>query len=169
MFRTLSALVLLGLGVVMLVPPLQARLAVAAAPIGQWADRRFGGMSSSGLAGQFTVGLLLGAVWSPCVGPTLGAASVLAAQGRDLAIVALTMMVFGLGAALPLLLLGMLSRQTLLRWRKGLSQAGHDLKVAMGVILIVVSAAILSGLDKSVETVLVAASPDWLSDLTSRF
>ena len=47
------------------------------------------------------MGVLLGAVWSPCVGPTLGAASLLAAQGRDLGQVALTMFVFGLGAALP--------------------------------------------------------------------
>ena len=39
----------------------------------------------TGLAGQASVGLLLGAVWSPCVGPTLGAASILAAQGRILA------------------------------------------------------------------------------------
>ena len=66
----------------------------------------------SGLAGQFAVGLLLGAVWSPCVGPTLGAASLLASQGKDLPQVALTMVVFGIGAAVPLILLGLLSRAT---------------------------------------------------------
>ena len=53
------------------------------------------------VAGQFGLGLLLGAVWSPCVGPTLGAASVLAAKGEDLLQVALTMLAFGVGAALP--------------------------------------------------------------------
>ncbi len=43
-----------------------------------------GGFSGSGPVGQFGVGVLLGAVWSPCVGPTLGAALLLAAQGENL-------------------------------------------------------------------------------------
>ena len=69
--------------------------------------RTFGGFASRGLSGQFSVGLLLGMVWTPCVGPTLGAASLLAAQGKHLGEVGLTMVVFGIGAALPLLLLGL--------------------------------------------------------------
>ena len=77
-----------------------------AAPLANWANGRLEGRDTGGPAGQFGVGVLLGAVWSPCVGPTLGAASLLAAQGRDLGQVALTMFVFGLGAALPLLALG---------------------------------------------------------------
>jgi cytochrome c-type biogenesis protein len=36
-------------------------------------------------------------VWSPCVGPTLGAASILAAKGETLGQVALTMIAFGVG------------------------------------------------------------------------
>ena len=52
------------------------------------------------------VGLLLGAVWSPCVGPTLGAASLMAARGENLGQVALTMLAFGIGAGLPLAALG---------------------------------------------------------------
>jgi len=59
-------------------------------------------VSLDGLAGQFIVGLLLGVVWSPCVGPTLGAATTLASQGRDLAEIALLMLIFGIGAAAPL-------------------------------------------------------------------
>ena len=43
----------------------------------------------------------------PLVGPTLGAASVLAAQGKDLGPVAVTMIAFGIGAAAPLIVLGM--------------------------------------------------------------
>ncbi len=43
------------------------------------------------------------------VGPTLGAASVMAAQGRDLGSVALVMVAFAFGTALPLLLVDGLS------------------------------------------------------------
>ena len=107
LFRVAAAAIMIALGAVLLVP----RLAGAAGG-GRRAGRRAGPIGSSaalpprGLAGQFAIGLLLGAVWSPCVGPTLGAASLLASQGRDLPQVALTMAVFGIGAALPLVLLG---------------------------------------------------------------
>ena len=74
----------------------RAQGACTTAPI----DRRFGGRAGAGLPGQFGLGLLLGAIWSPCVGPTLGAASVLAAKGENLGQVALTMLVFGIGAGL---------------------------------------------------------------------
>ncbi len=115
-FRGIAALMLLGFGIILVVPRLQAGLAVAGGSLSSWTDHRFGGFAATGLKGQFAVGLLLGAVWSPCVGPTLGAASILAARGRDLWHVASVMAVFGVGAALPLLLLGAASREFMVRW-----------------------------------------------------
>jgi cytochrome c-type biogenesis protein len=113
--------------------------------------------------------VLLGALWSPCVGPTLGAASLLAAQGRDLAQVAVTMLVFGLGAGLPLLLLGLLSRETLRRWRDRMMSAGKGGKLILGLVLVATGLLVLTGLDKHVEAILVASSPDWLTELTTRY
>ena len=168
-FRVLAAVLMIGFGLVLCAPPLQRRLATAGGPVSQWAEGRFGSVSGQGLPGQFGVGLLLGAVWSPCVGPTLGAASVLAAQGRDLGAVALTMLVFGLGAGLPLLLLGLLSRQAFMRARNRMLAAGQGLKLALGGVLVAVGVLILSGLDKQLETLLVQSSPEWLTLLTTRF
>ncbi|MGO4562111.1 urease accessory protein UreH domain-containing protein [Rhizobiales bacterium 3FA27D7] len=167
--RNVAALLLLAVGLVLLVPKLQARLAVAGGPVSGWADRRFGGFSASGLKGQFAVGLLLGAVWSPCVGPTLGAASVLAAQGKDLRQVAIVMIVFGIGAALPLLLLGLVSREAMMRWRERLLRAGQGGKAVLGGLLAVIGILILSGLDKQLEAFLVDVSPMWLTRLTTQF
>ena len=127
------------------------------------------GLSSRGLSGQFGVGLLLGAVWSPCAGPTLGAASVLAAQSGGAGTAALTMASFGLGAAIPLGLIGLVSRAAFVRWRGVALHGGKSLKAAMGVLLIVLGAGFVSGLDHQVEAWLVAASPDWLTRLTTRF
>lgn len=167
-FRTVGAILLILFGVVLAVPSAQARLAAAGGPVSDWTERRFGGFSTAGLAGQFGVGVLLGAVWSPCVGPTLGAASLLASQGRDLGMVALTMLLFGFGAALPLLLLGTLSRQVLMRWRDRMMGLGKGLKAALGLILAVAGLLIVTGTDKAVETALVNASPGWLTSLTTR-
>ena len=167
-FRIGAAVMLILIGLVLIVPAAQTRLAVAAGPVSNWTESRFGGFSTAGLLGQFGVGVLLGAVWSPCVGPTLGAASLLASQGRDLGTVAVTMLLFGLGAALPLLLLGTLSREVLMRWRDRMMGLGKGLKVALGAILVATGLMIATGYDKTAETVLVNASPAWLTDLTTR-
>jgi cytochrome c biogenesis protein CcdA len=168
-FRSLAAALMIALGVVLLVPRVQAQLALAGAPLANWSDRHFGGSAKSGLAGQASVGLLLGALWSPCVGPTLGAASILAAQGRDLGEVGATMLAFGLGAGLPLAALGLLSREAVLRWRTRLSSGSARAKAAFAIVLVAIGVLALSGLDKQLETLLVDKSPQWLTDLTTRF
>jgi cytochrome c biogenesis protein CcdA len=168
-FRFAAAAIMIVLGAVLLMPSWQARVTGAGSPFSAWADRHFGGFAASGLAGQFGIGLLLGAVWSPCVGPTLGAASLLASQGHDLAQVTLTMAVFGIGAGLPLVLLGLLSRATLMRVRTNLMSAGKLGKALLGAAFIVIGVAIVSGVDKRIEAALVDASPQWLTDLTTSF
>lgn len=168
-FQKAAAVMLILIGIVLLVPALQMRFATAAGPIGSFAQEKFGGFNSAGLLGQFGVGLLLGAVWSPCTGPTLGAASLLAAQSKELWLVALVMLAYGIGAGLPMMALGFLSRETLMRWKGSLLNAGKGLKQAMGVILLALGVLMLSGYDKRVETQLVQASPTWLTNLTTRF
>lgn len=168
-FRGLAALLLLAIGLVLLVPQLQARVAVAGGIVSNWSHDRFGGAGPTGLKGQFAVGLLLGAVWSPCVGPTLGAASVLAAQGKDLGQVATVMAAFGVGAALPLLLLGLVSQDVMLRWRDRLARAGQGGKTILGALLFAVALLSLTGLDRKLEALLVDLSPTWLTQLTTKF
>ena len=168
-FRMAAAAIMIVLGAILLVPAWQAQLAGVGGPLSNWADRHFGRFASAGLAGQFALGLLLGAVWSPCVGPTLGAASLLASQGRELSQVALTMLVFGIGAALPLVLFGLISRATLMGVRSRLLSAGKVGKGLLGGAFLVIGFAIVSGADKWLETVLVDASPQWLTQLTTSF
>ncbi len=168
-FRYAAAVLMVLIGVVLIVPHFQTRFAVAAGPLSNWTENRFGGFSSGGLPGQFGVGLLLGAVWSPCVGPTLGAASILAAKGENLGLVTLTMLAFGVGAGLPLLLLGFLSREVLIRWRDRMMKGGKAIKMAMGLFLVLIGISILTGFDKAAETWLNQATPAWLIDLTTRF
>jgi len=165
-FSAISAVMLVAAGLLLAVPYLQRQFAVAAGPVGNWVDQRLGSGASMG---QFGLGLLLGAVWSPCVGPTLGAASVLAAQGQNLWQVAATMLSFGLGVAVPLVVLGLVSRELMLAWRGRMLSASTTLKSALGVLLLASGVLILSGQDKQVEAKLVDLSPDWLTALTTKF
>jgi cytochrome c biogenesis protein CcdA len=168
-FRRFGAALLAAIGLVLLAPVLQIRLAAAGGPMSNWIEGRLGRFSTAGPGGQLGLGLLLGSVWVPCVGPTLGAASVLAAQGRDLGQVALTMTLFGLGAALPLAGLGLASREAVGRWRSRLLGSGSLGKKLLGALLLATGLSILLGLDRVIETALVDASPDWLTELTTRY
>jgi cytochrome c-type biogenesis protein len=82
--RGLSAALLVLVGVVLFSQRLQERFAAVTAGFGNAGNRVAGRVPGDGLGGQFLLGAVLGAVWSPCVGPTLGAVSLLAAQGRAL-------------------------------------------------------------------------------------
>lgn len=73
------------------------------------------------------------------------------------------------GAALPLLLIGMMSREAVAHWRDRMLGAGHGGKVIMGEILVATGVIILTGFDKRLETILVNASPAWVTELTTRF
>jgi cytochrome c-type biogenesis protein len=168
-FHNTAAVFLVAAGIVLLSPALQARLAVAtggAANAGQSFLARF---SLEGLRGQFLIGLVLGAVWSPCVGPTLGAAAALAAQGKDLAKVAALMAIFGLGAGTPLLVLGMLSRTVMMKLRGKLMSVGSMGKSILGAIVLLMGLLALSGCDKALESQALKITPDWLVNITTRY
>jgi cytochrome c biogenesis protein CcdA len=167
LFRNVAAALMVVVGAVLLLPPLQTRFATAAGPVANWTEHRFGRFSTAGVGGQFGVGLLMGAVWTPCVGPTLGAASLMAARGENLIEVAGTMLAFGVGTALPLLVLGLLSRELLLRWRGGMAKAATTMKMVLGMLLIVAGFLTISGLDRPIQTALTGWAPPWLTALTT--
>lgn len=168
-FRNASAALLTGMGILLLSSSLQRRFAFATSRFSNPAGRLMAQITGSGSGSQLVMGLLLGAVWSPCVGPTLGAASLLAAQGRDVPTVASVMVAFGFGTALSLLLLGAASREVLARWRGGLVAAGQTGKRVLGAALLVIGVLILTGANRLLESALVAVSPAWLTNLTTTF
>ncbi len=76
---------LLGLfALVILSGRLHQWFAAATSGIGNAGNRLLASLRLSGV-GHLVVGLGLGMIWSPCVGPTLGAAVVLASQGQNVA------------------------------------------------------------------------------------
>lgn len=164
--RNLGAGILVLFGLILLTPALQARFASAASGVSNAGQGLLERITPEGLGGQFVVGLVLGVVWSPCVGPTLGGAIALASQGRQLAQVAAVMALFGLGAALPLVILGSVSRHAVQRLRGRLLAVGHHGKTVLGVLFLLLGVLIVSGLDKQFETWVLEHAPDWLVELT---
>jgi cytochrome c-type biogenesis protein len=168
-FREVAAVLLIIFGSILLSERLQVLFARATASLGSSGQRMLSGFQFEGLGGQLALGLLLGLVWTPCVGPTLGAATTLASQGRDLAQIGLLMTVFGIGASVPMLLVGSLSRVALQRTRASLAALARGGKQMLGLALVVLGALILSGLDRQLEAWLLDHSPVWLTALTTRY
>jgi len=168
-FRTIGAAILATFGLILLVPRLQDFLAQVTGALSNSGNQLLSRMTIGGLSGQFIVGALLGIVWSPCVGPTLGAATTLASQGRDLAQIALLMIIFGIGAAAPLVLIGCLSRASMMRIRGRLLSAGKYGKQLFGLALLVMGVLIATGTDKSLEAWILNQTPEWLTAVTTRY
>jgi cytochrome c-type biogenesis protein len=166
-FRRVAAVLMILFGLAMVSQRLQAVFNRATAPISAPSQNWLNRIKGDTLSGQFAVGLLLGVVWSPCVGPTLGAATTLAAQGRNLGNIALLMGIFGIGASLPLAVLGSLSRASILRLRGRLRSVGSAGKTVFGTLFIAIGLLAVTGLDKTLETALLSASPAWLTAFTT--
>jgi cytochrome c biogenesis protein CcdA len=171
LLRNVAAAMLIIFGVLLLSSSLQARFSSATSGLSNAGQTLMSRLSPEGLAGQFMLGVLLGIVWTPCVGPTLGAAITLASQGQSLGRITLQMLLFGIGAGVPLIVLGTLSRQvsrkTMTRLRSQLLVAGKLGRQVLGAIMLLIGVLILSGIDKSLQTWLVNVSPDWMVRLTT--
>ncbi len=163
-FRYFAAAMLVLVAAAILVRPLgdwlQARLSRLASrvPTGP-ADRPVSGVS------QFGVGALLGVVWLPCVGPTLGAAIALASMGQDFGMAFVVMLAYGIGTGGVLLLAGLASSRLLARWRPRLMSSGNTGKKVLGWSLAVLGVLVLTGFDKVLETLAVNLLPEWLFTL----
>lgn len=168
-FRTVGAVLFVALGALLLSGWLQnqfTRLTAGVSGAGASLLARF---SFDGLAGQFALGFLLGAVWSPCVGPTLGAAVTLASRGQDLGQITLLMAVFGIAASLPLMAVGLLSRAALARRKGSLRTLGVRGKQLLGILLLALGLLALTHTDRTLEAWLLDHSPAWVTTLTTRF
>jgi cytochrome c-type biogenesis protein len=166
--RVIAGGLLVLVGLVLLIARLDMAVARAAAPIAAGAAALLARLGPGGLPGQLVGGALLGALWTPCGGPTLGAAIGLAAQRRSLGAAAAVMAAYSLGAVVPVLLLAYGSRRLMARPDR-LALVTRLGKPAVGVALVLLGVLSVTGGDKVLETRVLDAMPGWLVDLTTRF
>jgi len=112
--------------------------------------------------GQFGIGALLGFVWLPCVGPTLGAAIALASLGQSFAMAFVVMLAYGIGTAGVLLGAGVVSGRVLARWRPGVTTGAHWGKKLLGGTLLLLGLLVFTGVDKVLEAFAVDLLPAWI-------
>ncbi len=127
----IALLVAVGLGY--LIPPLAALL--------ERPFMRIRSRQPSAQAAGFVIGLALGLVFVPCAGPILAAITVVGATHRVGITAVLLTVAFAIGAAVPLLIVG-LAGSELTKRVKTLRERGPRLRQVSGVILIGMALAI---------------------------
>lgn len=162
----IGAVAMIGFGLVLLVPRLNEGFATATAGFSARADTGIDHVDRSGLMGQAIGGALLGAVWSPCVGPTLGGAISLAAQGQSILWAGLIMTAFAAGVSSVILALGYGARAALQRRRDLMRRIAEKAKPIMGVIFLAVGLMIFFGLNYKIEGWILNLIPIWLQDFS---
>ncbi len=166
LINKIAAIVMIIFGIVLLLPRAQEKMANAVAPLASGANDRINSAESGGLGSQLFIGVLLGAVWSPCVGPTLGGAIGLAASGSGLLQAAITMVFFGIGVSTILLALSYGSRELLSKRKNRLMGWMPWAKPIMGVAMILVGITLLLGWNLVIDGWLLDIMPTWLQDLS---
>jgi len=161
-----GAVLMILFGLVMLVPAARDRFSLATAGIASGADGALSGVDQSKLRGQFVGGLLLGAVWSPCIGPTLGSAIALASQGEGLGQATLIMTGFALGVSTLIVGIGYGARGILMRNRATMMRVANAAPKIMGLIFLAVGLALLLRLHHVADAYLINILPAWLVDLS---
>jgi cytochrome c-type biogenesis protein len=137
--RTAAAILLFGFGLLMIWP----------APF-EWLSIRLGGLTSNaagsaalrqGNLGGFVLGTTLGLVWTPCAGPVLGSILTVVATSKDTAWASTELVVYALGAAIPMLAIAYGGQAVTTRVR---SLARISPKLQQGFGLVVIAFAVAS-------------------------
>lgn len=161
-----AALVMVAFGMVMVVPAFSQRFSTATAGFALRADAQIDQTNDAGLGGQFLAGGLLGAVWSPCIGPTLGAAIALASTGESLGRAGAIMFAFALGVSTLILVLAYGAKSAIRRRQGALRALAERARPIMGVVFVVIGAALWFRLHHIVEAWLIDTLPAWLIDFS---
>jgi cytochrome c biogenesis protein CcdA/thiol-disulfide isomerase/thioredoxin len=160
--RTLAIVVLLGFGLVLLVPGFAARLQAPLSRLARFGPKNRGSGFWSGMA----VGGALGFVCAPCAGPILAAVtSVSASSGASARVVGVAI-AYSLGLSVVMLLYGLGGRAVLDRVRR--VARGHTVERTLGAVLLATALLMTFNLDVRFEEALArdASLPAFLVDPT---
>ncbi|HZZ98879.1 MAG TPA: cytochrome c biogenesis protein DipZ [Candidatus Saccharimonadia bacterium] len=161
--RAVAVVVIGFFGITMLIPKTQELL-----------ERLFSKFSGSmpqlqnknGFWGGILIGLSLGVIWTPCVGPILAAVIALAATSTVTVTTALIMFAYAVGTAIPMFAI-LVGGRNLLTKAPFLASRGALIQKIFGVIMVLTAIAIALGLDVKFQTAILTAFPQYGNGITA--
>jgi cytochrome c-type biogenesis protein len=163
--RTGAAILLLGFGLLMIWPApfewLSIRLnGLASGAAGNAASRQ-GNIEGhmEGNIGGFVLGTTLGLVWTPCAGPVLGSILTIVATSKDTAWASTQLVVYAIGAAIPMLAIAY-GGQTVTTRVRSIAKISPRLQQGFGAVVIVFAVASYFQYDTLIVAWLTSFYPD---------
>jgi cytochrome c biogenesis protein CcdA/thiol-disulfide isomerase/thioredoxin len=150
--RTLAIVVLIGFGLVMLIPGLAERVQAPLSRLARFGPRTRGDGFWSGVG----VGAALGFVCAPCAGPILAAVTSVSASSGATADIVLVAISYSVGLAAVMLLYGLGGRAVLERIKR--HTRGHVVERTLGAVLLATGVAMAFNLDVRFEESLAKAN-----------
>ncbi|MCX9012336.1 MAG: cytochrome c biogenesis CcdA family protein [Candidatus Methanoperedens sp.] len=151
--RSLSILFIMVMGFVLFDDDVNAEFIKISSSITQGLRNNAGFLNRTsnapgqGLFSAFFLGMSLGIVWIPCVGPILGAVLAYVASVGNVTYGAGMLFVYSVGMSLPMLSIAYYGKKVTNRY-KWFMRNGEMLKKLAGLILILVGVMLLFGIDK---------------------
>ncbi|WP_162651208.1 cytochrome c biogenesis CcdA family protein [Lentilitoribacter sp. Alg239-R112] len=162
----IGAVLMMIFGLILLVPALSRRFEIATQGVSGAANQRMLGLDLSGFNGQLLGGILLGIVWSPCIGPTLGGAIALASQGESLLWAFFIMLFFAFGVSTLILGLSWGTKSALQKRTNAMKSIAERSKPIMGTVFLCVGLMIFFKIHYILEAWAVDILPYWLQDFS---
>jgi len=119
----------------------------------------------AGFAGGVLIGLSLGLLWTPCVGPILGSVISLAITGTVTAQALLITLAYAVGTAIPLFII-MMAGATALQRVPWLLRNASKIQRGFGVLMIITAMGIFFNIDRQFQTFILKSFPNYGASLT---
>jgi cytochrome c-type biogenesis protein len=132
--RTGAAILLLGFGLLMIWPVPFEWLSIRISGLMSGSSAAYA-TSRQGNMGGFLLGTTLGLVWTPCAGPVLGSILTVVATSKDTAWASVLLVVYAIGAALPMLAIAYGGQAVTTRVRS-IARISPKLQRGFGVVVI---------------------------------
>lgn len=152
--RSLAILFIIGMGAVLFDDDINMEFMKLSGSITQGLRQNFGFLNKysstlpeGSLMGGFFLGMSLGVLWIPCVGPILGAVLAYVASVGNMSYGAWMLFVYSVGMSLPMLSIAYYGKKVTNRYQ-WFSRNGELLKKLSGLVLIVIGIMLLFGIDK---------------------
>ena len=133
------------------------------------AESRMQALDTNSLGGQFLGGALLGAVWSPCIGPTLGGAITLAYEQSNLTYAFAIMLAFSAGVGSIMLFFAYGARELVAKSRNAMANLVPYAGTIIGAVFLLVGLMIFFKLHHTLEAWALARMPLWLVQFSTQF
>lgn len=153
--RFIAIIFIIFFGLVMILPKLKEEFVKLVSRI---SGKRSTKKQGSGFIGGFFVGLSLGVIWTPCVGPIMASVITLAiSQSVDAGSV-LIILSYTLGTSIPMLII--------IQGGRSIFKKVPNISKYFGVIMILVGLSLILGLDRKFQTFILDKFPTYGSGLT---